>query len=131
MSVARGKYLAFLDSDDFFEPEMLKYAYEKCELMDADVAIYRFRKYNTETSLFSEYSYGISDVVVPTEDPFSVFNLQRNINKIADGNYVGNFSYTINTEGNVSVNFDCGKNYDSDLFAYGNLLVDQVVSQLK
>ena len=53
------------------------------------------------------------------------------VNKIADGNYVGNFSYTINTEGNVSVNFDCGKNYDSDLFAYGNLLVDQVVSQLK
>ena len=40
MSVAKGKYLAFLDSDDYFVPEMLERAYENGEEQGADVVIF-------------------------------------------------------------------------------------------
>lgn len=40
MSVARGKYLSFLDSDDYFEPEMLEKAFENAEKQNADVVIF-------------------------------------------------------------------------------------------
>ena len=40
MSVAKGKYLAFLDSDDYFVPEMLERAYRNGEEQGADVVIF-------------------------------------------------------------------------------------------
>lgn len=48
-----------------------------------------------------------------------------------DGSYIGNFNYTISGSGNVSVNFDCGRTYDEVVFAYGNSLIDQVITQLE
>ncbi|UKI22681.1 MAG: glycosyltransferase [Anaerotruncus sp.] len=38
---AKGKYLSFLDSDDFFEPDMLEKAYEKAEETKADFVVFR------------------------------------------------------------------------------------------
>ncbi|MDE7253381.1 MAG: glycosyltransferase family 2 protein [Acetatifactor sp.] len=40
MSVATGKYLSFLDSDDYFKPEMLEKAFENAEKQNADVVIF-------------------------------------------------------------------------------------------
>ena len=33
LSIATGEYLSFLDSDDFFEPDMLEKAYEKAKVL--------------------------------------------------------------------------------------------------
>ena len=38
---ACGKYLSFLDSDDWFEPAMLETAYRKAEEDQAEITIYR------------------------------------------------------------------------------------------
>ncbi len=45
VSEAKGEYLSIVDSDDFFEPDMLEKAYEKARQTDADVVVfdgYRF-----------------------------------------------------------------------------------------
>lgn len=81
-------------------------------------------------------SYNITDV---TEQ----WNVSGNVNKnksgmiqinisvnAISGEYIGNFNYTINEQNSVNVNFDCGREYDDALFAYGNTLVDQITEQL-
>lgn len=40
MSVAHGKYLAFLDADDYFKPDMLQKAYECAEASQADIVVF-------------------------------------------------------------------------------------------
>lgn len=40
MTVAKGKYLSFLDADDYFKPEMLEKAYNNAEEQTADLVIF-------------------------------------------------------------------------------------------
>jgi len=39
IKIAQGKYLSILDSDDWFEPDMLEKAYQKCEQDRADLCV--------------------------------------------------------------------------------------------
>ena len=48
MRHATGKYLSFLDSDDFFEPRMLEKAYDLAEKDQADFVAYKSDQYHTE-----------------------------------------------------------------------------------
>lgn len=52
------------------------------------------------------------------------------ISKLNSGEFLGNFAYTINTNNDITVSFDCDKTIDETLFNYGNNLVDQIVEQL-
>lgn len=49
IAIAKGKYLSFLDSDDFFETDMLESAYALCEQTDAQICVYRVMRYDTNT----------------------------------------------------------------------------------
>ena len=50
MRHATGKYLSFLDSDDFFEPRMLEKAYDLAEKDQADFVAYKSDQYHTAVS---------------------------------------------------------------------------------
>ena len=46
MTLAGGKYLSFLDADDFFERDMLRLAFENAEREQADIVIFRGDRYD-------------------------------------------------------------------------------------
>ena len=48
IDVAKGEYLAFVDSDDYIEPDMYEVLYKNCERYAADLATARFVKFNTQ-----------------------------------------------------------------------------------
>jgi len=50
LSQAKGEYLSFLDSDDFFEPNMLEEMYEKAKSDNSDIVICAWESYNTLTN---------------------------------------------------------------------------------
>jgi glycosyltransferase involved in cell wall biosynthesis len=57
MARAKGEYLSFLDSDDFFEKDMLKQAYTLAKKNDADVCVFKSDLYDISTKQYSECSF--------------------------------------------------------------------------
>lgn len=50
LKIAQGKYLSFLDSDDFFKLNMLEEMYNKAEKDNSDIVICYFYEYNMRTN---------------------------------------------------------------------------------
>ena len=81
MRYATGESLAFLDADDFFEPDMLRMAYEKAYSEDADVVVFRSDNYNEKTNVYSAMPYTIQMGLLPHERPFAGIDIEYNIFK--------------------------------------------------
>lgn len=85
MKIARGKYLSFLDSDDFYELEMLEKAYLKCEKDDADICVYRSNQYNQQTSKYTDMSWTIKRKYLPKRIPFTAQQIYPYIFQLFNG----------------------------------------------
>ncbi len=54
---ARGKYIMFLDSDDFFETNMLRDTYRYAEKNRAEIVMFRYRLYDEQLQTFTYKSF--------------------------------------------------------------------------
>lgn len=79
MSVASGEYIIFLDSDDFFEKEMLKTMYERCRADSADVCICGGGVYNERDHSFKAAPHYLNTSYLPENIPFSARNIKERI----------------------------------------------------
>ena len=55
MKVATGKYIIFLDSDDFFEPTLLEDSYTRAESTGAEIVYFGYNTYNDKTGEIVNY----------------------------------------------------------------------------
>lgn len=83
--MARGKYVSFLDSDDFFEPDMLELAYEKAEEDEADFVVFKSDQYYTEKEKFVEVPWTLREKEIPPYTPFNHRQMTDNIFKVFVG----------------------------------------------
>ncbi len=54
IEIARGEYLSFIDADDRFEDEMLLKCYYKAKETDADVLVFNYMTFNSETGVINK-----------------------------------------------------------------------------
>ena len=55
LSVAKGEYLSFLDSDDFFELNMLEETYNKAKTDKSDIVVYESAVYDCQSQQISRF----------------------------------------------------------------------------
>ncbi len=57
MAEARGDYLVFIDSDDFWKPQLLEKTYEQAKRFDADLCLFLFEVFNEKTNSYTDALY--------------------------------------------------------------------------
>ncbi len=85
IKIAKGKYLSFLDSDDFFDKDMLKKSYEKCEEDQADFCVYRSSRFDNKTAQYETIPWTIKTRYLPDFMPFSAADIDKYVFQIFNG----------------------------------------------
>ena len=78
LTVAKGEYLSFLDSDDFFELNMLEEMYQKAVDNQADICVCEADRYDKDGVFSSNYS-GIHKQYLPTHDVFTPEEIKEHV----------------------------------------------------
>jgi len=81
LSKASGKYLSFLDSDDFFETDMLEKAVAKIAADRADFVVFRCDHYLNDTNTFKKAAYTLKKQTLPPYTPFNFRQITDNVFK--------------------------------------------------
>lgn len=85
IDLAKGEYLSFLDADDFFEPEMLEYAYTSAKRGDADVVVFGCDLYNDKNGKWLRCPWSIKRRWLPDTNPFSPKDIAPHIFNFSNG----------------------------------------------
>ena len=85
LSLAAGRYLSFLDSDDFFEPDMLELAYNKAVCDKADFVVFQSDQYYTDRKEFVSVPWTLREKEIPPYTPFNHRQMTDNIFKVFVG----------------------------------------------
>lgn len=76
---AVGEYLVFLDSDDFFEKDMLREMYEKCLEDKADVCLCSAKIYDEANGHTEVLAHYLNLEMLPKTTPFTPSDIAKNI----------------------------------------------------
>lgn len=71
MKYAVGKYLSFLDADDYFVPDMLERMYQRAEKYEADITICRYLEYCEESKKIREVDCSFEELFFNEREVFS------------------------------------------------------------
>ncbi len=78
---ASGEYLSFLDSDDFFEPDMLEMALENAEKYQADFVVFHSDQFHMDKNCLVDVPWVIRKKDIPPYMPFTYRQLTDNVFK--------------------------------------------------
>ena len=79
LAVARGEYLSFLDSDDFFEPNMLAEMYAKSAKLGLDICVCDADMYNDITKTYQIQRFLYPDIIPQNKAVFNKNDLHTRL----------------------------------------------------
>ncbi len=78
-AIAAGEYCLFLDSDDFFEPDMIRTAVKTADERKADIVVFRSDCYYNDIRKYAPVQKTIRRELLPNKDVFSADEIQKDI----------------------------------------------------
>jgi len=78
MDVARGRFLSFLDADDFFEADMLEKAYRSAEENRSDIVVFLSDNYIETLGVYRFIPFTVREDLLPELRPFAGTDLRKN-----------------------------------------------------
>ena len=87
LSVAKGEYLSFLDSDDYFELNMLEEMYKKIKKMNSDIIVCKSKSIDLETGKLNlrKFNNSLRLDLIPKTNNFSVKDIPNYIFQFCEG----------------------------------------------
>lgn len=82
---AMGEYVSILDSDDFFEPDMLDKAFHKAQETNADIVVFGGYEYDDKSRTDRRVESILKDSVIPKKDFFSYRDCLGHIFQLSQG----------------------------------------------
>ena len=79
MQYATGEYLSFLDADDIFERDMLRKAYQRAVIDEADIVAFRSDLYDAQKDQYLSARYTIKENLLPVGQPFAGLDVPYNL----------------------------------------------------
>lgn len=79
ITLAKGEYLLFADSDDYFAEDMLKCAYNKITSDRADVCVFASAQYDNATGKISPCTFSLRDNQLPKKRPFNLGDMTNSM----------------------------------------------------
>ena len=87
LSVAKGEYLSFLDSDDYFELNMLEKMYKKIKKMNSDIIVCKSKSIDLENGKLNlrKFNRSLRLDLIPKTNNFSVRDIPNYIFQFCEG----------------------------------------------
>ncbi|MBQ8822356.1 MAG: glycosyltransferase [Lachnospiraceae bacterium] len=85
MSVAKGEYLLFLDSDDIFDESLCNEAYYQCIRKKADVCLFGAKRINMQTFVEEPMGWVLRKSEIPARNLFSGRDIKDKVFQITTG----------------------------------------------
>lgn len=82
---AKGEYISVLDSDDFFEPDMLEKAVKKADETNADMVMFSGKEYDERTGNANWVRSILDKTIVPEKETFSYADCPDKIYQLTTG----------------------------------------------
>ena len=79
ISIAKGDFLLFLDSDDFFDSQLLELSYNTINKFKADICVFKANCYDSKTNNIFEAKWSCNAQLCPACIPFSRKSNLKNI----------------------------------------------------
>lgn len=126
LEMASGKYLSFLDADDFFEECMLEKAYKRAEKSNADIVVFRSDRYDERLGDFTESNWTIKAEYLPNKKIFSHRDMQGIFNCFVGWAWDKLFRTEFTKK--TSLKFQNQRSINDLLFVYGALAKAERIS---